>query len=318
MGKTNGLRKPLLWIVGTAIVALIASVSMVSGQDEAHWIDNETCADCHDEISESFHRSAHGVYFSEDADAKAGNCQACHGPGGRHVESGEPADIVNPAKVDLIDGETTCLSCHSGHAFESWEASVHRSASIRCTSCHTLHITIPEKRKIRVSEGCYECHSEVRAAGYMPSRHPIAEGKMECTDCHNVHGGMEPWKLDGSVRETCLQCHAQFEGPFVFEHAPVAENCGYCHLPHGSVSDFLLKQSEPTLCLNCHSMHFHASVEGVDGEFETPQAPERGGVSTPDAWKRVMLTKCTQCHSEIHGTDLPSQSISGQGGSLTR
>jgi mono/diheme cytochrome c family protein len=84
------------------------------------------------------------------------------------------------------------------------------------------------------------------------------------------------------------------------------------------VADNLLKQQEPTLCLNCHSMHFHAGVVGVDGEFDTPQAPDRGGVSTPDAWKRVMLTKCTQCHTEIHGSDLPSQSISGQGRALTR
>jgi DmsE family decaheme c-type cytochrome len=234
------------------------------------------------------------------------------------VDSGEPADIINPAKIDVITGEATCLECHRGHAFEAWEASEHRSASVRCTSCHTLHVPAVERAYERISDRCFECHSEVRAAGYMPSRHPIAEGKMECTDCHNVHGGMEPWVLDGSAREMCLQCHAQYEGPFLFEHAPVAEDCLHCHLPHGAVADFLLKQSEPTLCLNCHSMHFHAGVVGVDGPFTAPQAPDRGGVSTPDAWKRVMLTKCTQCHSEIHGTDLPSQSISGQGGALTR
>jgi predicted CXXCH cytochrome family protein len=108
------------------------------------------------------------------------------------------------------------------------------------------------------------------------------------------------------------------EGPFIYEHPPVTEDCMICHTPHGSVANSLLKQGEPALCLNCHSMHFHAGIVGVDGEFDTPQAPERGGFSTPDAWKRVMLTKCTQCHSEIHGSDLPSQSISGQGRSLTR
>jgi len=171
MGRSKSSRKPLLWIMGAAIFVVAASVSMVSGQDDARWIDNETCADCHDEISASFHKSVHGVYFSEDADAAAGNCQACHGPGGKHAESGEPADIINPAKVDLIDGETTCLSCHNGHAFESWEASVHRSSSIRCTSCHTVHMTIPEKKQTRVSDGCYECHSEVRAAGTSPAIH---------------------------------------------------------------------------------------------------------------------------------------------------
>jgi hypothetical protein len=34
--------------------------------------------------------------------------------------------------------------------------------------------------------------------------------------------------------------------------------------------------------------------------------------------KKAMLTKCTQCHSEIHGSDLSSQSITGGGKALTR
>ena len=46
--------------------------------------------------------------------------------------------------------------------------------------------------------------------------------------------------------------------------------------------------------------------------------PDRNGVSTLDGWKKGFLTKCTTCHTAIHGTDLPSQSISGQGAALTR
>lgn len=165
---------------------------------------------------------------------------------------------------------------------------------------------------------CYDCHSEVRAASYMPSHHPVAEGKMTCQDCHNPHGGTVSFAMDDSPRELCFTCHAEKEGPFVYEHAPVNEDCMLCHTPHGSVADNLLVQAEPTLCLNCHGMHFHAAVESVDGAFSVPQAPERAGVAPSDGWKRGMLTKCTQCHSEIHGSDLPSQSISNGGNALTR
>jgi hypothetical protein len=59
-------------------------------------------------------------------------------------------------------------------------------------------------------------------------------------------------------------------------------------------------------------------VVGVDGKFIPQQAPERASYSTRDAWKQGMLTKCTQCHTEIHGSDMPSQSISGGGSALTR
>lgn len=91
-----------------------------------------------------------------------------------------------------------------------------------------------------------------------------------------------------------------------------------CHSPHGTVADNLLTQTEPVLCLNCHAMHFHAAIEGWDGDFTNPQAPERAGTTTADGWKVGMLTKCTQCHTEIHGSDLPSQTISTSGNALTR
>jgi hypothetical protein len=65
-------------------------------------------------------------------------------------------------------------------------------------------------------------------------------------------------------------------------------------------------------------MHFHATIEGVDGPFEVPLDPSRNSVSTPDGWKKGMLTRCTQCHTEIHGSDLPSQAITNGGNALTR
>ncbi|NMC43288.1 MAG: hypothetical protein GYA46_05160 [candidate division Zixibacteria bacterium] len=141
---------------------------------------------------------------------------------------------------------------------------------------------------------------------------------MGCLDCHNPHGGAARLTADNTGRDLCFLCHADKEGPFIYEHAPVNEDCLVCHRPHGTVADNLLKQNEPALCLSCHAMHFHATVEGVDGEFTVPLDASRNGVSTPDGWKVGMLTKCTQCHSAIHGTDLPSQALSTGGNALTR
>ena len=141
---------------------------------------------------------------------------------------------------------------------------------------------------------------------------------MGCVDCHNPHGGNVRLASDGSARELCFGCHADKEGPFIYEHAPVNEDCMICHQPHGSVADNLLKQTEPALCLSCHSMHFHAAVEGVEGAFTVPLDPSRNGTSTADGWKVGMLTKCTQCHTVIHGTDHPSQALSTGGNALTQ
>jgi hypothetical protein len=40
----------------------------------------------------------------------------------------------------------------------------------------------------------------------------------------------------------CYKCHADKQGPFVFEHAPLkVEGCTACHDPHGSANPKLLK-----------------------------------------------------------------------------
>jgi hypothetical protein len=37
-----------------------------------------------------------------------------------------------------------------------------------------------------------------------------------------------------------------------------------------------------------------------------------------EGWRRAFLTKCTQCHFKIHGTDDPSQTTSGGGRGMIR
>lgn len=276
----------------------------------------EPCAACHDEAIETFEASAHGAYFG-DGSQQANGCKSCHGDGAQHMESGgEAQEIINPARTDDPEGEKLCLSCHSGHSFDDWAFTGHSAAGVTCTNCHLVHAENGNRKSS--PELCYDCHSEVRAASYMPSHHPIAEGKITCQDCHGLHGQKSVFALDDDGRELCFGCHADKEGPFMFEHAPVNEDCSICHTAHGSVADNLLKQAEPALCLSCHPMHFHATVEGIEGAFTPPQATDRSGVSTFDAWKPAMLAKCTQCHAAIHGTDMPSQTISTGGNALTR
>ena len=57
--------------------------------------------------------------------------------------------------------------------------------------------------------------------------------------------------------------------------------------------------------------------EGID----TPIDRATGSVSNQygaSGWRRAYSTKCSNCHSMVHGSDLPSQGISGRGGALTR
>lgn len=85
------------------------------------------------------------------------------------------------------------------------------------------------------------------------------------------------------MNELCLSCHAQYRGPFAYQHPPVSENCLGCHSLHGSPNTNLFSVSEPALCLQCHTGHHN-------------------GAGLPVADRR------TNCHSSIHGTDVTTPS----------
>jgi DmsE family decaheme c-type cytochrome len=136
---------------------------------------------------------------------------------------------------------------------------------------------------------------EVRAEFSLPSHHPVPEKRIFCTDCHDPHGTISDKMLrKTTIKETCTQCHAEKEGPFVFEHADITENCSSCHSPHGSVNNNLLNVQVPFLCLQCHAGHRTSS--------DTAQLERKG----------AFYIRCTDCHSQIHGSDLPSASGRGR------
>ncbi len=277
-------------------------------------VGDEVCSACHDEVNQQFQENIHARLAVGDENT----CEACHGPGSKHAEDGEPASIYNAPKDFTSTGKNMCAGCHRGVAYSSWDGLTHFEAVEGCSDCHKIHTG--EKHLLAKQEPqlCFDCHTLKRSQARMPSHHPITEGLISCLDCHSVHSGDVKYTVGDESRELCLSCHTSLQGPFIFEHEPVNEDCGICHDPHGTIADKLLIQNEPFLCLSCHPMHFHVTLIGFEGKFEADLHKERTGISTRDGLKQAMLTKCTQCHSEVHGSDLPSQSISGAGGALTR
>jgi DmsE family decaheme c-type cytochrome len=281
---------------------------------DAAYVGQETCLECHEDYSLGGAVHARIPEFRVSGVSDLG-CESCHGPGSVHADSNEPDDILG-GESPL--GTQLCLQCHRSAEMHGWGSSQHAISDVGCTSCHAVHGDDTRGLlKAAQVDVCYGCHEDVRSQTYLPSRHPIREGKMVCTDCHHPHrGGLNVRFADERPNELCLRCHADKEGPYVFEHSPVVEDCGICHAPHGAVATPLLLQNEPFLCLQCHQTHFHATIPGIEGEFTSLDG--YSGVSTRDGSKRSMLTKCSQCHTEVHGSDLPSQSISGEGSALTR
>jgi DmsE family decaheme c-type cytochrome len=223
---------------------------------------------------------------------KGVTCESCHGPGKAHVEAGgDPSKILvrfRTASAKQIDD--TCLGCHAS-AHPDFLRSDHAKANVSCTSCHSVHDFKVEEALLKQSQPtlCFQCHSDVKGAFSMPFHHPVNEGAVGSSDCHDVHGGFEKAQLKSTADQNmiCTKCHVETRGPFVFEHAPVkAEGCLSCHTPHGSQNARLLNMPAINpLCNQCHSQ-----VAG--GTFHSMNAGS------------TELAPCTSCHTMIHGSNL--------------
>ena len=202
-----------------------------------------------------------------------------------------------------------CLTCHRNDASRShWDGSTHQTRDVACTSCHQIHTGHDKVRDKRTQpEVCFTCHKEQRGQIDRPSHHPIPEGKMSCSDCHNPHGSTGPklMKRD-SINDTCYTCHMEKRGPFVHNHEPVSEDCTLCHNPHGTVTENLLKARPPFLCHQCHTPH-GANIVQVLGR-QVPALALTGTSTGKNVINISMARGCLNCHTQVHGSNNPDVS----------
>ena len=181
-----------------------------------------------------------------------------------------PQTIFAPPEVPgaTYVGNRACFECHTNYV-RMFPASPHArmhfdgapmAGQSGCESCHgpgSLHIQAGGGRgKFIVNPGkdpaaCFQCHLETHAEFNMPQHHPVTEGRMNCVQCHDPHGG-DIFKTAGGLamarlNETCAACHREQTRPVVFEHEALREGCAACHNPHGSVNKKMLVEADSNL-----------------------------------------------------------------------
>jgi DmsE family decaheme c-type cytochrome len=298
-----------LKILAAAGAGAIAFGLMGIGSVSASGPGSDTCVKCHEEEVASYSASIHGAKGNLRGPSNAGECSACHGDGTEHVKAKGKVAMRNPARktVSAEESSGVCLACHKSDSKRShWMGSTHQTRDVACAACHSVHAAKDKVlAKATQTEVCFTCHKQQRAEANRPSRHPILEGKVVCSDCHNPHGSVGPklMKRD-SVVETCYQCHAEKRGPFVHNHEPVQEDCTNCHNPHGTVAENMLKMRAPFLCHNCHTPHGGnlAQLTG-QGQPSALLGPTTGGKS---GINYTQGRGCLNCHTQIHGGNNPS------------
>jgi DmsE family decaheme c-type cytochrome len=251
------------------------------------------CAGCHEEIAATFAATRHGKAFQFGRETGHG-CESCHGAATKHAESGElPADVINPARAPAEAVNDLCESCHGNRPSAAyWAGSDHHENGLSCADCHAVHATSPPRRGTGVRtevDLCLSCHKSQQKHLSQRSHHPIREGKVTCSSCHQAHGSGTPGNLRAdSANDLCFSCHQEKRGPFLWEHKPVRENCLTCHKSHGSNHESLLVTRAAQLCQSCHLQGRHQTVAGTETGM----------------W--YVSRQCLNCHSMIHGSNHPS------------
>ena len=134
-----------LLLIGSIVTFLVSGglASDLASAEDATYVGAETCGECHPETFDRFmadskkaasfksvkrmagklnaaelaecyscHTTGYGkpggfVSEQETPQLKDAGCEVCHGPGSLHVESEDPADLIDVTDTD------NCLTCHN-------------------------------------------------------------------------------------------------------------------------------------------------------------------------------------------------------------
>jgi len=273
----------------------------------------DTCIKCHDEDNAvpvfPIFKTKHGRSADPNSPFAKLQCESCHGPGALHVtKAGNKETKLSGSIISFGRASTTpidqqnkqCLNCHENTERLNWVGSQHDSNDVACVSCHQIHVAEDNVLiKDKQQAVCFACHKKQRADIFKRSSHPLRNGGMACSACHNPHGSFAPGALiKATVNETCYTCHAEKRGPVLWPHAPVVEDCTLCHQPHGSNHAALLSNRVVFLCKQCHSPQGHPSL--------APSGTALPGGTFSAFGKFLVGKSCLNCHTAIHGSNHPS------------
>jgi DmsE family decaheme c-type cytochrome len=298
--------------ISATFVAAILAVGLfglpaepADAQSRNPQITRTLCNACHADKFASTAAGPHSVLdqeeWREEYDVTL-SCIGCHGDVEEHIAAGGQGPVFSFSDETALEQNEVCMGCHRDTR-PLFDSSPHGETGLACTSCHSQHessetavhlLVEPSGQTVLGDVGspsalCASCHTDIASAFALNERHRLSEGALECTSCHNPHEPATRSVLGGFKQQACAGCHEDKGGPFVFEHpASRVEGCTGCHSPHGSPNRHLLPTNRVAeLCISCHAEipQFHLGFSPVGGP------------------RFNLDTQCTNCHSQIHGSN---------------
>jgi len=230
---------------------------LIAHTDDFHWTGRQNnwnfmCADCHSTGVRKGYDAATDQFRTTRAEISVA-CEACHGPGSRHVTWGSyPSLLRRLAWPD--DGLPARLTERRGVQWsrDSAASTAQRSAPRRtdreietCAQCHASRAHIADGYTAGAPLLDYYIPSLILPDLYFPDGQQRDEvydygsflqsrmyrAGVTCADCHDPH----TQKLRAPANQVCVQCHraATYDAPAHHFHTAggAGARCVSCHMP---------------------------------------------------------------------------------------
>jgi len=283
----------------------------VTAESPLHWTGiyhnwNSRCAECHSTNVVKGYDGARRQYTTTYDQIDVG-CEACHGPGSRHVE------LANAGKIDRSQSSVKMGLALSLAARGQWRRAPGDDISQRvtpltdqtqvdnCGRCHSRRATLGDyhygqsllnTHRLSTLESPLYWHDgqildEVYVYGsFIQSK--MAQAGVVCSNCHNPHSN----ELVAEGNAVCTQCHKSetYDAPAHHRHSVTSAGsaCVECHMPSQVYMgvdarrdhsmriprpDISLSIGSPNACTQCHKDKSDAwaydalQTWGVSGRF---------------------------------------------------
>jgi len=212
-------------------------------------------------------------------------CERCHGPGSAHVAKPVRDTIINPARLDFVHANDTCIQCHSqgrplknpiGGKYYDWPVGFHVGLSLSDFWKLEDH-KLGETTFTHFPDGA--AHKNRMQGNDFVTSLMYARG-VTCFSCHDPHGSENDAMLRLPGNSMCLTCHGpnSQNGP----HAATIEQ----HTHHAA-------GSPGSECVACHMPKIAQTIADVNVASHTFRFvyPERtDSLKIPNA--------CNVCHTD--------------------
>ena len=239
---------------------------------------NSMCADCHTTNLKKGYDKDQQSYNTTWSAIDVG-CEACHGPGEKHIAAIKNINYqvgINDPEIDMEKGENPqilvdkCGRCHS------------RRQQLTSVFEHDSDKLLDHYLPVVLQTGFYHSDGQIRDEVFVYGsfiQSKMYHNDVSCIDCHEPHS----IRLKASGNALCINCHTkdQYDTPSHHHHK---SNLG------GEQLD--TKRSEGNQCVDCHmpGRIYMGNDFRRDHSLRVPRPDLSVKYNTPNA--------CSSCHQE--------------------